>query len=454
MRDQDQDQDSRLENWETFGHEFGLGELENLKRSIVEMALSRIDGPDDLYVGGIWALRRSDSLAERRITHVLSMIGFNPAELKNFKEQPWSQYGKGIEHLAVDIDDVDDANLLIELPRAVRFIDSGLRQSTSTSTSASKKTVQEGIEASGLKGSPSSSSSPPATGDGGGGAVFVHCAAGKSRSVSAIIAYLLYRYPNRFDPNIVGSMGLEHGADGDGKNVGAADAVSKPRRETAREAVRNALAYVRRTRPMAEPNDGFMSQLELWWQMGCPVDGEMEEQSAYQRWAYQREVEESLAAGQAPTRLRFEDEEETQASSDATGPATSSLSLRCKRCRRALATGGFVVPHKSPGTHVGAGQCQHLFIEPLGWMRPELEKGQLNGRLLCPNEKCAAAVGRYDWKGFKCSCAAWVTPAFSLQRARVDDVVARPFPDGADAALKQQQSLGIRMPPGSRSGNL
>lgn len=42
----------QFEVWEDFGHQFEAGELERLKRSIVEMALSRIDGQDDLYVGG------------------------------------------------------------------------------------------------------------------------------------------------------------------------------------------------------------------------------------------------------------------------------------------------------------------------------------------------------------------------------------------------------------------
>lgn len=42
----------RLQIWEDFGHQFEAGELEILKRSIAEMALSRIDGQDELYVGG------------------------------------------------------------------------------------------------------------------------------------------------------------------------------------------------------------------------------------------------------------------------------------------------------------------------------------------------------------------------------------------------------------------
>lgn len=188
---------------------------------------------------------------------------------------------------------------------------------------------------------------------------------------------------------------------------------------------------------MAEPNEGFMEQLALWWEMGCPDD--VEGHPVYQRWAYKREIDENLAVGQAPTRLRFEDEE-TQPRDD------SGLSLRCKKCRRALVTAPFIVEHKPSDKKSSASTCQHYFVEPLSWMRGVLEQGELNGRLLCPNSKCGAGVGRYDWKGFRCSCGGWVTPAFSLQKARVDDVVKRPA----------TQSMGIRMPPGlaPRSGNL
>lgn len=41
-----------LRQWEEFGHKFEESELEALKRSIVEMALSPIEGHDNLYVGG------------------------------------------------------------------------------------------------------------------------------------------------------------------------------------------------------------------------------------------------------------------------------------------------------------------------------------------------------------------------------------------------------------------
>ncbi|KYK54275.1 dual specificity phosphatase [Drechmeria coniospora] len=342
------------------------------------------------------------------------MVGFDSSSVKNFKDEPWAEYGRGFRHLVVDIDDVDETNLLIELPRAVSFIDEGLNRCCQKDPGRQQ----------------------------GGGAVFVHCVAGKSRSVSATIAYLLWKCPDRFDP-----------------------AGKRPRSETGKEAVDAALRLIRRTRPMAEPNDGFMEQLALWWAMGCPDD--VESHPTYQRWVYRREVEESVAVGQAPSRLRFADEEKGNGKQegrdddvDVAGTA-AAINLRCKKCRRTLATSRYIQAHNpAPRPHsLPQTSCPHHFVEPLSWMRAELEKGQLSGRLLCPNERCGAGVGRYDWKGIRCACGAWVTPALSLQRARVDEEVKRApaamrnaGETEAQAEAARRLAMGIRMPPGTGTG--
>ncbi|KAK6450227.1 dual specificity phosphatase 12 [Trichoderma asperellum] len=454
---------------EQFGHQLELEEHKALEMSVVEMALSTIDGVPNLYVGGIWALRRSQSLLERKITHVLSLVSFNPASLKNFKDEPFSEYGKAFQHLLVDIDDVDDSDLLIELPQAVKFIDEGLRSirpRRKAPSSSDVASVQKAVENIALdsdnKSLASSSTSslvsastsasnvpPPDAPRGRRGAVFVHCAAGKSRSISVIIAYLLWSHPDWF----TGSAGAELASSLVPQHPGQYD-------ESVCEPVRAALAFVKKTRPLADPNSGFMLQLDHWWRMGCPVEGGVESQPIYQRWLYQRAAKESLAVGQAPSQLFFGDEVAAEASSAPSADASSTSAaapagerkLRCKKCRRILVTGPFIVPHQPrpySDEELDAAKarglppptrppCQHFFIEPLSWMRGELEKGELGGRLVCPNPRCGAGVGRYDWKGFPCSCGGREDPAFSLQKARVDEEVSRAI---------------LRMPPGARGGN-
>ncbi|KAF9878232.1 dual specificity [Colletotrichum karsti] len=431
-----------------------------IRKSCIEMALNRVDGDDELYVGGIWALRRPSALKERNITHILSVVRFDPLGLKS-ETDTWENYGKNYKHMIIDIDDVEDSDLLVHLPQAVRFIDEALYPGEAAAKRAStkdddddeqrdknfkqkvntlKKAVEHDANASesdedAITPAAAAPAPPPEfkdltleTDENRPPAVYVHCAMGKSRSVSVVVAYLLWKHPSRFGRSAASTLAARKTQKLDEKTS-----------ERARVAVEEAVRWVRRTREIAEPNPGFARQLEMWWAMGCPED--VEGHPVYRRWAFQREIDESLAAGQAPSRLRFEDEEVGEGEG---GGAVQGKELRCKKCRRTLATPRFVLEHEPEGQKSKQQQaCGHWFVEPLSWMREELEKGALEGRLCCPNAKCGAAVGRYSWKGFRCSCGGWVTPGFSLQRARVDEVAARV------TSAAGMASLGIRMPPGT-----
>ncbi|KAL9079149.1 MAG: hypothetical protein Q9157_001948 [Trypethelium eluteriae] len=207
-----------------------------------------------------------------------------------------------------------------------------------------------------------------------------------------------------------------------------------------------ALTQLQKSRPLCEPNAGFLKQLELFHQMNSPQD--LEADPIYQRWLYQREVQLSGECGQAPDtdKIRFEDEHGTLEK------GSEEFSLRCRKCRRPLATSQFVTDHKQKGDKLDDsiqapdhfaqdGSCAHYFLDPLSWMRPELEQGKLDGRLECP--KCRTNVGKYAWQGMQCSCGEWIVPGITLARGRVDQI--RPRPVGG-------ASMGIRMPPtvGSR----
>ncbi|TKY88110.1 hypothetical protein EX895_002820 [Sporisorium graminicola] len=65
--------------------------------------------------------------------------------------------------------------------------------------------------------------------------------------------------------------------------------------------------------------------------------------------------------------------------------------------------------------------CSSYFIEPMAWMT-DLSSGEVTGRLNCPSAKCGQKLGSWDWAGMQCGCGAWVTPAFSLHRSKVDEV--------------------------------
>ncbi|KAH9933812.1 uncharacterized protein B0H18DRAFT_982187 [Fomitopsis serialis] len=67
--------------------------------------------------------------------------------------------------------------------------------------------------------------------------------------------------------------------------------------------------------------------------------------------------------------------------------------------------------------------CSGYFVEPMKWMDFFLQDGQMAGKIVCPNKKCGAKLGNYDWAGVCCSCKQWVVPGFCIHRSKVDEVV-------------------------------
>ncbi|KAL1960240.1 hypothetical protein VTO42DRAFT_8783 [Malbranchea cinnamomea] len=282
-----------------------------------------------------------------------------------------------------------------------------------------------------------------------GGGVLVHCAMGKSRSATICIAFLLHRQPDVLDPQ-------------------------------------KALELIRQSRPLCEPNNGFMEQLRIYHQMGCPDN--VVDHAFYKRWQYHRAVEESVACGRGPEleEIRFEDENAVEAGARADAVDNGKeTEIRCRKCRRKLATSSFIIPHDpqtssrkshksqksqafAPPSTLIAADCAHIFLHPLTWMRPSLfptphtdnnpnapstsaepepsPDSPLSGRLSCPNTSCGANLGKFSWPGMQCSCGTWVVPAIALARARVDVV---------DASVRKgvgRSGAGIRLPPGMVRG--
>lgn len=77
-------------------------------------------------------------------------------------------------------------------------------------------------------------------------------------------------------------------------------------------------------------------------------------------------------------------------------------------------------PASSAASMLKHPSCSSYFIEPMAWMT-DLSSGEVTGRLNCPSAKCGQKLGSWDWAGMQCGCGAWVTPAFSLHRSKVDE---------------------------------
>ena len=356
----------------------------------------------------------------------------------NYTLATWGpEVAAAYRHLSFDIDDVEDEDILSHLPSAVRFIDECLYPPS-----------RQGVD-----GDPSGSSGPASP-----GVVYVHCAMGRSRSVTCVLAYLLHKYPERFTT-------------GEPSRASAylPGSAQSWRRAQAPAVVRNALGLVQQARPIAQPNDGFMHQLELWWEMSCPVaPNALENHTVYQNWLYQRKLQlgrdaqmppdpkdiwfQDLVRPEPPVTgenlISHEQEEEEEFQERQLADAEKK-DVRCKKCRRVLATPRFRVPHV-PKEKGPSPDCAHIFVDTLTWMRSALEGGGLEGRLICPGPRCGASVGRFAWQGLQCSCHEWVVPAFSLARGRVDEVPPR---DLSNPGNGPGGSSAIRMPPG-RNGSL
>ncbi|KAH7406484.1 protein-tyrosine phosphatase-like protein [Phaeosphaeria sp. MPI-PUGE-AT-0046c] len=171
-----------------------------------------------LYIGGLYALYQTDLIRAAGITHVLSVIDYDPALKERFPDLV-------LKHLHIRADDHPNENLLKHFGEVVRWMDVALGKVESTETE--------------------SKSTPGEKDDGGKrGGVFVHCAMGKSRSATLVVAYLMWKY--KLDP-------------------------------------KSALDQLCEGRPVCDPNPGFKEQLEVWEEM-CKKNRAEEREKVYEEW--------------------------------------------------------------------------------------------------------------------------------------------------------------------------
>ncbi|KAJ3525256.1 hypothetical protein NMY22_g10653 [Coprinellus aureogranulatus] len=110
--------------------------------------------------------------------------------------------------------------------------------------------------------------------------------------------------------------------------------------------------------------------------------------------------------------------------------------IRCKMCRQQLAGREQILQHGQETVIESASEggeggptpavdpvelankpiltnaaCSGYFVEALNWMDHFLQNGETSGKITCPNQRCKAKLGNYDWVGVECGCKEWVIPS-------------------------------------------
>lgn len=338
-----------------------------------EPDLNRILG--GIYIGSIQPISEHVSLhGQYEITHILSII--------KFEVIPEYLVRKSYTLKNIPIDDDLNTNILQYFNESNRFLDGCLY--------------------------PDEFEYDPAKADfrkkPHGANVYIHCQAGVSRSVSFTIAYLMYRY---------------------------------------RLNLKTALHAVKRRRPTALPNDNFMEQLHLYEEMGSRYVDTNDQ--LYKQWLLKHSVKSDPTGKEILSHDETFKTDEEEDFENMTPEEQSEVKVaRCKKCRQRLALSSSFIPHSPPskqsseghfirraagsrriiGIEASQNQCSHYFVEPLNWMKEELQlKQELEGKFGCPG--CHTKVGGYNWKGSRCSCGKWVIPAIHLQSDKVDLLPSR-----------------------------
>jgi len=130
-------------------------------------------------------------------------------------------------------------------------------------------------------------------------------------------------------------------------------------------------AKARIQQPSSPPNEKVDSSIE---------DGEQQQQQQQQQVSNQNGIQTAASlSAQLPPHL---------------------AALRQGRAGSAASSPDASPPSQRKMLH--SSQCSSYFVEPLAWMSA-LKLGEVAGRLDCPNVRCGAKLGSWDWAGMQCA---------------------------------------------------
>lgn len=303
----------------------------------------------NLYLGDVSAAYDIPNLKRLDITHVLS-IEDNSLDIEQYKHFEKYKFKKLADH--------QFSNILEVFEECLQFIDEAIKDEKN---------------------------------------ILVHCFAGKSRSATLVLAYIMSKE---------------------------------------KQSVKKTLDQVRKRR-WVKPNMGFYKQLELFQAM----DFQVKKDSPVFRAFKLENIAKQIKLGNHFKALDKISGQNSAPLSDKNNNPEEDDCYKCKKCRLYLFPTSQVVPHiksfeqarlnswnKMLSYYKQLGhtaktddkeeqECRkELYIEPQDWFKERLE--ELNGKINCP--KCDTKIGSFDWCGSKCSCETWVTPAFHISIGKVD----------------------------------
>jgi len=275
---------------------------------------------EGLYLGSCGAAGYKEKMKKHGITHILTVAGgFDPLHPKDFN------------YKLVKIEDKTTEDLMFYFPECIEFIENALAA---------------------------------------GGKILVHCIAGKSRSVSVVLAYMMK----------CRSFNLE-----------------------------DALNHIMERRKVVIKEDiNFLGQLELFQEFKCKLEITQHHNANYIKYK-----DFSLLKKMDTIFIAWQDGNLIE-DMLATCAAEEKLRICCEKCQYALFTQKNIVHYDD---------CQYYFIEPMSWMMESI-KATKSADLMCPS--CLRRIGYFSWVNSinsKCSCFVSVQPTFRIFTNKVSYVV-------------------------------